>query len=60
MPKLPDRPLFISEAARYFGVTEQTIYLWIKKKKIEHKHTPGGRIRIPKEAVERFELENPI
>jgi excisionase family DNA binding protein len=58
MPKLPDRLLFPFEVARYFGVTEQTIYCWIKKKKIDHKHTPGGRIRIPKEAVERFEQEN--
>jgi excisionase family DNA binding protein len=60
MTELPNRPLFPFELAKYFGVSMQTVYIWIKKKKIDHIHTPGGHIRIPKESVERFEQEKNI
>ena len=60
MKEFPNRPLFPLEVAKYFGVSKRTVYVWIKKKKIKHIHTPGGHLRIPKESLERFEQEKNI
>lgn len=42
------------EVAVIFNVTNQTVRLWIKKGRIQTTKTPGGRIRIPREEVDRF------
>jgi excisionase family DNA binding protein len=60
MTLLPNRLLFPFEVATYFRVSMRTVYIWIKEKKINHIHTPGGQIRIPKESVEQFEQEKNI
>jgi excisionase family DNA binding protein len=43
--------------AKYYGVTMQTVYIWIRKKKITAIRTPGGNIRIQPESVAKFERE---
>jgi excisionase family DNA binding protein len=55
MTKLPDRLLFPFEVARYFGVSRQTIYIWIRKKELSALRTPGGNLRILPESVEKYE-----
>jgi excisionase family DNA binding protein len=55
--ELPDRLLFPFEVAKYYGVTMQTVYIWIRKKKITAIRTPGGNIRIQPESVAKFEQE---
>jgi excisionase family DNA binding protein len=57
MRALPDRLLFPFEVAKYYGVTMQTVYIWIRKKKITAIRTPGGNIRIQPESVAKFEQE---
>jgi excisionase family DNA binding protein len=57
MPKLPDRLLFPFEVAKYFGVSRQSVYIWIRKKELTASRTPGGNIRIKPESVIKFEQE---
>lgn len=38
--------LTIAQTAKIFGVSRQTIYLWIRDGKLKVVRTPGGRIRI--------------
>jgi len=52
---LPNKPKFrVDEVAGIFGVTPKTVYRWIEEQRFEVKRTPGGGIRIPREALKKF------
>jgi excisionase family DNA binding protein len=54
MTELPQTILLRpDEVAEYFGVSRQTVYVWLRKNKLTHVHTPGGQVRIAKTEVER-------
>jgi excisionase family DNA binding protein len=59
-----DRPLTVREAARYLGVSPQTVYLWVERRQIPHLRVMGRNIRFLKSDLEPFrasfkqEMEN--
>ena len=62
---LPERsPLTVREAAKYLGVSPQTVYLWVERKQIPHLRVMGRNIRFLKSDLETFrasfrqEMEN--
>ncbi len=52
------------EAAKYLGVSPQTVYLWVERKQIPHLRVMGRNIRFLKSDLETFrasfkqEMEN--
>jgi len=59
-----DYPLTVKEAAKYLGVSPQTVYLWVERKQIPHLRVMGRNIRFLKSDLEPFrasfkqEMEN--
>jgi excisionase family DNA binding protein len=57
-------PLNVREAAKYLGVSQQTVYLWVERKQIPHLRVMGRNIRFLKSDLETFrasfkqEMEN--
>ena len=57
-------PLTVREAARYLGVSPQTVYLWVERKQIPHLRVMGRNIRFLKSDLDSFrasfrqEMEN--
>jgi excisionase family DNA binding protein len=57
-------PLSVREAARFLGVSPQTVYLWVERKQIPHLRVMGRNIRFLKSDLETFrasfkqEMEN--
>jgi excisionase family DNA binding protein len=57
-------PLTVKEAAKYLGVSAQTVYLWVERKQIPHLRVMGRNIRFLKSDLETFrasfkqEMEN--
>ena len=57
-------PLTVREAAKYLGVSGQTVYLWVERKQIPHLRVMGRNIRFLKSDLETFrasfkqEMEN--
>jgi excisionase family DNA binding protein len=57
-------PLTVREAAKFLGVSPQTVYLWVERKQIPHLRVMGRNIRFLKSALETFrasfkqEMEN--
>jgi excisionase family DNA binding protein len=57
-------PLTVKEAARYLGVSPQTVYLWVERKQIPHLRVMGRNIRFLRSDLEPFrasfkkEMEN--
>jgi excisionase family DNA binding protein len=47
-------PLTVKEAARYLGVSAQTVYLWVERKQIPHLRVMGRNIRFLKSDLEPF------
>jgi excisionase family DNA binding protein len=47
-------PLTVRDAARYLGVSAQTIYLWVERKQIPHLRVMGRNIRFLKLDLEQF------
>ena len=61
----PDEfPLTVKEAAKFLGVSPQTVYLWVERKQIPHLRVMGRNIRFLKSDLEPFrasfkkEMEN--
>src|SRR5258708_6176213 len=58
-------PLTVREAAKYLGVSPQSVYLWVERKQIPHLRVMGRNIRFLKSDLETFrasfkqEMENP-
>ena len=63
-PAADERPLTVREAAKYLGVSPQTVYLWVERKQIPHLRVMGRNIRFLKSDLETFrasfkqEMEN--
>ena len=57
-------PLTVKEAAKYLGVSPQTVYLWVERKQIPHLRVMGRNIRFLKSELVSFrasfkqEMEN--
>lgn len=46
--------LTISEVAQELKVSEITVYRWVKTKKLNAVKLPSGRMRIPREEIEKI------
>jgi len=44
----------VREAARFLGVSSQTVYLWVERKQIPHLRVMGRNIRFLKSDLEPF------
>jgi excisionase family DNA binding protein len=57
-------PLTVKEAAKFLGVSPQTVYLWVERKQIPHLRVMGRNVRFLKSDLEPFrasfkqEMEN--
>ena len=57
-------PLTVKEAAKFLGVSPQTVYLWVERRQIPHLRVMGRNIRFLKSDLEPFrasfkqEMEN--
>jgi excisionase family DNA binding protein len=57
-------PLTVKEAAKFLGVSAQTVYLWVERKQIPHLRVMGRNIRFLKSDLDSFresfkqEMEN--
>ena len=57
-------PMTVRQAAKYLGVSPQTVYLWVERKQIPHLRVMGRNIRFLKSDLETFrasfkqEMEN--
>lgn len=47
-------PITVKEAARFLGVSSQTVYLWVERKQIPHLRVMGRNIRFLKSELEPF------
>jgi excisionase family DNA binding protein len=47
-------PLTVKEAAKYLGVSPQTVCLWVERKQIPHLRVMGRNIRFLKSDLEPF------
>jgi excisionase family DNA binding protein len=47
-------PLTVKDAARFLGVSAQTVYLWVERKQIPHLRVMGRNIRFLKSDLEPF------
>lgn len=59
-----DYPMTVKKAAKFLGVSPQTVYLWVERKQIPHLRVMGRNIRFLKSDLETFrasfkqEMEN--
>ena len=59
-----EHPINVREAAKFLGVSPQTVYLWVERKQIPHLRVMGRNIRFFKSDLEPFrasfkqEMEN--
>jgi excisionase family DNA binding protein len=57
-------PLNVKEAAKFLGVSPQTVYLWVERKQIPHLRVMGRNIRFLRSELDSFrasfkqEMEN--
>ena len=57
-------PMTVREAARFLGVSQQTVYLWVERKQIPHLRVMGRNIRFLRSDLDPFrasfkkEMEN--
>jgi excisionase family DNA binding protein len=51
---IEELPLTVRDAARYLGVSVQTVYLWVERKQIPHLRVMGRNIRFLKSDLESF------
>src|SRR5438046_10750989 len=49
-----DSPMTVKEAAKFLGVSSQTVYLWVERKQIPHLRVMGRNIRFLKQDLEAF------
>ena len=53
----PELPMTVKEAARFLGVSSQTVYLWSERKQIPHLRVMGRNIRFLKSDLEPFRAQ---
>jgi excisionase family DNA binding protein len=57
-------PMTVREAAKFLGVSQQTVYLWVERRQIPHLRVMGRNIRFLKSELVSFrasfkqEMEN--
>ena len=51
---MAELPMTVKDAARYLGVSSQTVYLWVERKQIPHLRVMGRNIRFLKSDLEPF------
>ena len=49
-----ESPLNVKEAAKFLGVSPQTVYLWVERKQIPHLRVMGRNIRFLKSDLDSF------
>jgi excisionase family DNA binding protein len=47
----------VKEAARFLGVSAQTVYLWVERKQIPHLRVMGRNIRFLKADLQAFRAQ---
>jgi excisionase family DNA binding protein len=47
-------PMTVKEAAKFLGVSPQTVYLWVERKQIPHLRVMGRNIRFLRSDLELF------
>ena len=52
-PRL-EAPMRVKDAAKFLGVSPQTVYLWVERKQIPHLRVMGRNIRFLKSDLESF------
>ena len=52
-----DLPLTVRDAARFLGVSPQTVYLWVERKQIHHLRVMGRNIRFLRSELEPFRAQ---
>jgi excisionase family DNA binding protein len=50
----PEPPMRVKEAAKFLGVSPQTVYLWVERKQIPHLRVMGRNIRFLRSELEPF------
>jgi excisionase family DNA binding protein len=50
-------PLTVKEAARFLGVSAQTVYLWVERKQMPHLRVMGRNIRFLKSDLAAFRAQ---
>jgi excisionase family DNA binding protein len=50
-------PMTVKEAARFLGVSSQTVYLWVERKRIPHLRVMGRNIRFLKSDLQSFRAQ---
>jgi excisionase family DNA binding protein len=50
----PELPMNVREAAKFLGVSPQTVYLWVERKQIPHLRVMGRNIRFLRSDLEPF------
>ena len=50
-------PITVKEAARFLGVSPQTVYLWVERRQIPHLRVMGRNIRFLKSELEPFRAQ---
>ena len=53
----PEAPISVKEAARFLGVSAQTVYLWVERKQIPHLRVMGRNIRFLQSDLEPFRAQ---
>ena len=53
----PELPMTVKEAARFLGVSAQTVYLWVERKQIPHLRVMGRNIRFLRSDLEPFRAQ---
>jgi len=54
---IEELPLTVRDAARFLGVSQQTVYLWVERKQIPHLRVMGRNIRFLKSELEPFRAQ---
>ena len=50
-------PMTVKDAARFLGVSPQTVYLWVERKQIPHLRVMGRNIRFLRSDLEPFRAQ---
>jgi excisionase family DNA binding protein len=53
----PELPMTVKDAARFLGVSAQTVYLWVERKQVPHLRVMGRNIRFLKSDLEPFRAQ---
>ena len=53
----PNLPMTVKDAARFLGVSPQTVYLWVERKQIPHLRVMGRNIRFLRSDLEPFRAQ---